>query len=144
MVLLQEAKDIRRAKSVSSLNTTSSDKHIFESSLSQPSSDKHIFESSLSQPGSSGAQGQSGSQDNLATFMQYIKQEPVDTSFSWMQNTNISLSQGTLSSMGSSSTINSSFCSVKSEMDEDSQFSHASSSKTDSWLTEHELKPQCK
>lgn len=124
---IQEAKDIRRAKSFTSLNTSSSDKQIFES-LSQPSP----------------SPVQSSSQDNLVTtFMQYIKQEPVDPSFSWSHNTNTSLSRSTLSSVDSFSPVNSSFCSVKSEVDDDSQFSHASSSKTDSWLTENELKPEC-
>ncbi|VDH93068.1 Hypothetical predicted protein [Mytilus galloprovincialis] len=123
---LTEAKDIRRAKSFTSLNTSSSDKQIFES-LSQPSP----------------SPVQSSSQDNLVTtFMQYIKQEPVDPSFSWSHNTNTSLSRSTLSSVDSFSPVNSSFCSVKSEVDDDSQFSHASSSKTDSWLTENELKPE--
>lgn len=139
------------------------DKHVFESSSSQPcpGSSGIPGESSSSQPcpGSSGILGESSSssqpcpgssgipgdhQESLVTFVQYIKQEPSETNFSWnQQNNTVTLNQS-LSSVGSASTVNSSFCSLKSELDEDSQFSHASSSKTDSWLTESELKPQSK
>ncbi|KAJ8305911.1 hypothetical protein KUTeg_016456 [Tegillarca granosa] len=135
---LLEAKEIRRAKTASPAATCTS---ILFPGKQEPSPD--MPNSFI--PLDTSAQGISflniAKTQGGATQPLIIKQEFIDPSFQLSQNSNFLMNPSTMSSSGSSSVMEPSIASsVKSEIDEDSQFSH-SSSKTDLWLTEKDLKP---
>jgi hypothetical protein len=82
----------------------------------------------------------------------YIKQEPDFVSVSQepsdsldnSSSLNLSANRSFMSIASSGSTSHRSLAESFREVDEDSQFSYASSTRTDSWLTEQELKPDGK
>jgi len=91
------------------------------------------------------------SQTPTPTFqaiLQNIKQEPIDHACGSNSSTPVpsnlashpstaSLTQSSLSTLSSSGSTSGSF---RPDADEDSQFSHGSSSRTDMWLTEQDLR----
>lgn len=109
--------------------------------------------SKSSTPGVSPVQSEaSDSCSQFTTGQTYIKQEPdfitvnqePSDSLDNSSSLNLSANRSFVSIASSGSTSHRSLVESFREVDEDSQFSYASSTRTDSWLTEQELRPDGK